>query len=163
VAHVYGLEPNTFLADLLAKRLRDEHPELEGKYTVVRAGAEDAAAELVRRGVTQVDCILSMQVMCSIPDPERVVRGLYALLKPGGEFLFWEHCRNPDWTTLCVQSEFYGLHSMNAGVTYQEQRSGLWLLLALGRRRLPPQPRHHCDPKERRRMGDDADDLGHFG
>jgi hypothetical protein len=42
---------------------------------------------------------------CSVPHPEEQARHLYRLLKPGGELLFWEHCRNTDVVTRAVQCE----------------------------------------------------------
>lgn len=32
---------------------------------------------------------------------------MQSLLKPGGEFIFWEHCRNSDPVTRAVQCEYF--------------------------------------------------------
>lgn len=46
-----------------------------------------------------------MNGQCSVSHPEEQARHLYRLLKPGGELLFWEHCRNSDVVTRAVQCE----------------------------------------------------------
>ncbi|KAJ0120299.1 hypothetical protein N8I77_002443 [Diaporthe amygdali] len=104
VAHVYGVEPNTLFAPRFAERLRDTALGQDGKYTLINCGIEDGEA-LARHGVVEgsVDCVVSMQVMCSLPDVEEQARHMYRLLKPGGELIFWEHCRNTDAVTRAVQ------------------------------------------------------------
>ncbi|EJP69718.1 Methyltransferase type 11 [Beauveria bassiana ARSEF 2860] len=74
------------------------------------ARIEDAKEELAKLGVQPgtVDCILSIQVLCSIPNLKSVIKDLHYLLKPGGELIFWEHQQNEvDWITRAVQ----GRHS----------------------------------------------------
>jgi len=92
--HVVGLEPNTSFAATLDRNIK--HEGLEGLYTVVLSGAEDAELELARLGINPgtVDCILSIQVLCSVKDPAALVKKLHGLLKPGGQFIFWEHHLN---------------------------------------------------------------------
>ncbi|KAL2272117.1 hypothetical protein FJTKL_08211, partial [Diaporthe vaccinii] len=104
VEHIYGVEPNTAFAPAFADRLRETALGQDGKYTLVSCGVEDGEA-LARFGLVEgsVDCVVSMQVLCSVPDPELQARHLYRLLKPGGELLFWEHCRNKDVVTRAVQ------------------------------------------------------------
>jgi 2-polyprenyl-3-methyl-5-hydroxy-6-metoxy-1,4-benzoquinol methylase len=69
---------------------------LEDLYTPLICSVEDAEIELARQGIAPgtVDCILSMQVLCSVKDPAFVVKQLHHLLKPGGELIFWEHQLN---------------------------------------------------------------------
>ncbi|KAI3400122.1 hypothetical protein diail_4353 [Diaporthe ilicicola] len=104
IAHIYGVEPNTAFAPGFADRLRETQLGSDGKYTLVPCGIEDSEA-LANFGVVEgsMDCIISMQVMCSLPDLEDQVRNMYKLLKPGGELIFWEHCRNSDPVTRAVQ------------------------------------------------------------
>jgi SAM-dependent methyltransferase len=47
-----------------------------------------------------VDTVLSTLVLCSVPDPELVVRDIHRILKPGGRFVFLEHVGAPHGTSL---------------------------------------------------------------
>ncbi|CAN8106431.1 unnamed protein product [Discula destructiva] len=104
IEHVYGVEPNTAFAGAFAERLRGTPLGGDGKYTLVPCGIEDSDV-LGRFGIGEgsVDCVVSMQVMCSLPDVEGAVRQMHSLLKPGGELIFWEHCRSTDLVTRAVQ------------------------------------------------------------
>ncbi|RDW74300.1 class I SAM-dependent methyltransferase [Aspergillus mulundensis] len=44
------------------------------------------------------DSIITIRVLCSVPDPQKTIAYLYSLLKPGGKLLLVEHVVNP-WTT----------------------------------------------------------------
>ncbi|KAJ9156085.1 Methyltransferase-like protein 7B [Pleurostoma richardsiae] len=106
ITHVYGVEPNTAFADALMARLASEETPaaLRDRYTPVFCGVEDRGA-LARQGVVpgSVDCVVSMQVLCSVERPREVAAWLYELLKPGGQVIFWEHCRSEDRVTRWVQ------------------------------------------------------------
>ena len=47
-----------------------------------------------------VDVVLSTLVLCSVPDPARVVQDILRILKPGGRFVFLEHVAAPPRTWL---------------------------------------------------------------
>ncbi|KAK3941963.1 S-adenosyl-L-methionine-dependent methyltransferase [Diplogelasinospora grovesii] len=115
IKHIYGVEPNTGFAGVLADRLK-EIPELGAKYTPVFCAVENRA-ELARQGLTpgSVDCVLSMQVVCSLQKPRETAQELYELLKPGGELIFWEHCRSEDLVTRTVQTLWSMFWSVVAG------------------------------------------------
>ena len=101
--HVYGIEPNRDFEAQLGRRVRDAG--LEARYTPVWARLEDAGAELERLGVRrgEVDCVLSVQVLCSVDRPEEVVRDIFEWLRPGGELIFCEHGISHDPVTRIVQ------------------------------------------------------------
>lgn len=42
------------------------------------------------------DCVVSTFTLCSVDDPQRVVREIHRVLKPGGRFLFLEHGLSPE-------------------------------------------------------------------
>ncbi len=108
LTHVYGIECNSAFMPALTSKIKELH--LEKLYTPVVARIEDLEAELATLGVEPgtVDCILSMQVLCSMPNLERVIRDLHHLLKPGGELIFWEHQVNEvDWMTRTVQGRYF--------------------------------------------------------
>jgi len=107
VERIYGVEPNEAFAGPLAARVKDT-PALLGKYTAVFAGVEDAA-RLAEHGIVEgsIDCVVSMQVLCSVRDPPAVARALYGLLRPGGELIFWEHGRGGDRLTRAVMCKSF--------------------------------------------------------
>jgi SAM-dependent methyltransferase len=47
-----------------------------------------------------VDAVLSTLVLCSVPDPDAVLRDIRRILKPGGRFVFLEHVADHDGTRL---------------------------------------------------------------
>lgn len=94
LTHVYGIEPNTSLHPQLHQAIRDHG--LSGVYTVLACGAEDMRA-LREAGITEgsVDTILSLKVLCSLPEPlAPALRDLYRLIAPGGQWLVFEHVGN---------------------------------------------------------------------
>ncbi|PQK10202.1 hypothetical protein BB8028_0002g05260 [Beauveria bassiana] len=104
LTQVYGIESNAAFVPALTNKIHELH--LEKLYTPVVARIEDAKEELAKLGVQPgtVDCILSIQVLCSIPNLKSVIKDLHYLLKPGGELIFWEHQQNEvDWITRAVQ------------------------------------------------------------
>ncbi|KAI0472760.1 S-adenosyl-L-methionine-dependent methyltransferase [Xylariaceae sp. FL0804] len=94
VERVYGVEPNAEHHPMLRQRIKAAG--LEDRYTIVPVGIEDLDQPggwdgCVTKG--SVDCIMSVLCLCSIPDPERNVRALYGLLRPGGRWYVHEHVR----------------------------------------------------------------------
>jgi ubiquinone/menaquinone biosynthesis C-methylase UbiE len=84
---------------------------LEGKYEILGIGAEDV---LGRIKAGSVDTVLCCKVLCGIPEPERVLKELYTLLKPGGVVLVFEHVVNREstltrmWQGLCGNGKMEG-------------------------------------------------------
>jgi hypothetical protein len=61
-------------------------------YEIIGCGAE----ELQTKGGMQkesIDTIMTVQCLCSIPTPELIIKELYPLLKPGGQWLVFEHIK----------------------------------------------------------------------
>ncbi|EGE06573.1 phospholipid methyltransferase [Trichophyton equinum CBS 127.97] len=104
---MYGAEPCVGLhKDLHAKV---ESCGLASKYRVLHCGAQPesllpalkkagALDDDTNEGKGLFDTIVCVRVLCSVPAPEKTVKGLYDLLKPGGKMLVCEHVVNP-WTT----------------------------------------------------------------
>ncbi|KAL8382964.1 hypothetical protein RB595_006638 [Gaeumannomyces hyphopodioides] len=93
VKRILGVEPNAGVHAAL--RAAASEAGLDGVYEVVPCGIEDLAASgAVAEG--EVDCIVSVLCLCSIPDPEKNIRELYRYLKQGGRWYVCEHvCQAP--------------------------------------------------------------------
>lgn len=90
ITRIYGVEPNIGVHAELRQRVAAAG--LGGTYEVVPLGIEDLAASgRVQR--ESVDCIVSILCLCSIPEPDRMIKELYGYLKPGGRWLVYEHVR----------------------------------------------------------------------
>jgi SAM-dependent methyltransferase len=113
---VYGVEPSPHYAANLGAKISQFG--LEGKYTLLNCGIEEGAV-LERSGIVEgsMDTVLSIQVLCSVKDVKGVVRECWKLLKPGGNFVFWEHVRSKDNVTGVVQgTSFCSLQGIYACV-----------------------------------------------
>ncbi|KAE9385260.1 hypothetical protein BT96DRAFT_868482 [Gymnopus androsaceus JB14] len=96
-----ALEPNV----LMHGQIRDlanqaGYAESDGTLVILPYGAEDITSILKAlspsSGDPPVDTLISVLTMCSIPDPQNVMARLVRdVLKPGGQFLFYEHVLSP--------------------------------------------------------------------
>lgn len=102
---VYGVEPNAELHEAIRAKIKA--CRLDDIYEIVPCGIEDVAT-LKKHGISpsSIDTVLSMQVQCSVPDPDEILRRLYTLLKPGGQMLIYEHVESKDPVSRIVQSKF---------------------------------------------------------
>ena len=105
ITKVYGVEPVFDLHQSLREKIKASG--LVDVYEIVPCGIEDVV-ELKKHGLVleSVDTILSVQVLCSVPDPSEMLRRLYALLKPGGQLIVYEHVKSKDIMSSVVQSKF---------------------------------------------------------
>jgi SAM-dependent methyltransferase len=91
-AKIYGIEPNYHSAAALQQRVKEVG--LEGMYEVLPMGIEDLNNPTARGACIEpgsVDCIVTVQCLCSIPEPEKNIRLLYNYLKKGGRWYVYEH------------------------------------------------------------------------
>jgi SAM-dependent methyltransferase len=90
ITKVYGVEPNPEHHAALRKRV--EHAGLEHIYEILPVGAQDIAAfGLLQR--ESVDTIVTLQTLCSCPNPREIINSLYPYLKEGGTWLVYEHVK----------------------------------------------------------------------
>jgi SAM-dependent methyltransferase len=87
VSKVYGLEPNPGMIRLAEQQRRRtkldvEFLDLPGE----RIPLEDGA----------VDTVVSTFTLCTVPSVAEVIRGIGRVLRPGGNFIFFEHGLSPD-------------------------------------------------------------------
>jgi SAM-dependent methyltransferase len=80
--HLYAVEPNL----RMHARLRRRAAAAGISLTLFGTGAE--AIPLPDESVDEVVCTL---VLCTVPDPERVLAEVRRVLRPGGRFRFAEH------------------------------------------------------------------------
>jgi SAM-dependent methyltransferase len=90
ITKIYGIEPNVGMHS----RLRENAVKagLGDVYEVIGCGAQELQA---RAGFQpgSIDTIITVQCLCSIPTPEKIIRELAPLLKSGGKWLVFEHIR----------------------------------------------------------------------
>jgi SAM-dependent methyltransferase len=96
-SHWIGVEPNPYM-----------HPYLH--EAAARAGIQieirSEEAERLPAEDESVDAVVSTLVLCSVHDPERVLREILRVLKPRGRFLFVEHVAAPQGTRLLRVQRF---------------------------------------------------------
>ncbi|HEX6338919.1 MAG TPA: class I SAM-dependent methyltransferase [Jiangellaceae bacterium] len=81
-AQLYAVEPNL----RMYAKLRERAAAAGVPLTLLGTGAE--AIPLPDESVDEVICTL---VLCTVPDPERVLAEVRRVLRPGGKFRFAEH------------------------------------------------------------------------
>ncbi|ESZ90681.1 hypothetical protein SBOR_8928 [Sclerotinia borealis F-4128] len=87
VTKIYGVEPNRDHYDGLRKRIKDAG--LTDIYEIVECGVEG----LTKWGIEDesVDSVVTIQCLCSVGEPEEMIRNLYKKLKKGGIWAAFEH------------------------------------------------------------------------
>ncbi|KAB8288462.1 hypothetical protein EYC80_010127 [Monilinia laxa] len=87
VVKIYGVEPNRDHYDSLRKRIKDAG--LTDIYEIAECGVEG----LTKWGVEDesIDSVVTIQCLCSVGDPEEMIKDLYRKLKIGGIWAVYEH------------------------------------------------------------------------
>lgn len=86
VSKIYALEPNPGMI-----RLADQH-----RRTELNVEFLDLPGERIPLGDGSVDTVVSTFTLCTIPGVTEAIRGIGRVLRPGGQFLFFEHGLSPD-------------------------------------------------------------------
>src|SRR5713226_5609502 len=86
VSMVYALEPNPCMIRLAEQQRRTE---LNVEFL-------DLPGERIPLGDGSVDTVVSTFTLCTIPGVADAIRGIGRVLRPGGQFLFFEHGLSPD-------------------------------------------------------------------
>ncbi|KAH7420042.1 S-adenosyl-L-methionine-dependent methyltransferase [Cadophora sp. MPI-SDFR-AT-0126] len=87
VTKIYGVEPNVDQHPKLRERVKEAG--LEDIYVIVPVGVEDLGEKWVKRG--EVDTIVTIQCLCSVSEPKKMIGELYVYLKDGGSWILYEH------------------------------------------------------------------------
>lgn len=75
--------------EAMARRADDRLRVARGSASVVRA-----PGEALPMADGSVDTVVGTLVLCTVPEPDAVLREIKRVLKPGGRFLFVEHVRS---------------------------------------------------------------------
>ena len=87
VSEVVALEPEV----RLVPHAREAAAEAPVPVTVIESTVETMPAS------EPFDAVVCSLVLCSVDEPESVLRQLNSVLKPGGELRYFEHVASPGW------------------------------------------------------------------
>ena len=98
VTKYVALEPNTLMHAGIRERAASKgYTEEAGTLVLLSCGAEETALiSSALGGQHAVDTIVAILTICTIPEPERALKGLVGdVLKSGGTLVFYEHVLSP--------------------------------------------------------------------
>src|SRR5438876_6386331 len=87
VTKVYALEPNAGMIRLAEQQRRRTKLDIEFL---------DLPGERIPLADASVDTVVSTFTLCTIPGVVEAIRGIGRVVKPGGQFIFFEHGLSPD-------------------------------------------------------------------
>jgi ubiquinone/menaquinone biosynthesis C-methylase UbiE len=87
VTKVYALEPNPGMI---------RHAEQKRRRTELEIEFLDLPGERIPLADATIDTVVSTFTLCTIPGVVEAIRGIGRVLKPGGQFIFFEHGLSPD-------------------------------------------------------------------
>ncbi|KAJ3555453.1 hypothetical protein NM688_g2567 [Phlebia brevispora] len=97
VARYIAMEPNPSMHDKIRELTGPlGFTEADSSLVILPYGAEQINLLVSALGEQQVDTMIAVGSLCSVPEPIATISALVVrLLKPGGELLFIEHVRSP--------------------------------------------------------------------
>lgn len=110
IQKIYGVEPNLqFHKQLLDNAKKNG---LECVYEPIAARADQLEGRGIKKG--SVDTIITVHVLCSVgPHASELVKDLYECLKPGGQWLVFEHVASRHAPVKMWQGEYYFLYLLS--------------------------------------------------
>lgn len=89
VTKIYGVEPNRDQHPLLRENIKKAG--LSDIYEILAVGVEDLESQGIALG--SVDTVVTIQCLCSIPTPRKMIKSLVGYIKPGGQWIVYEHVK----------------------------------------------------------------------
>ena len=126
VNKVIGIDPSDELNKIAKKNANKVNLDIEFNLS---------SAESIDLPTSSVDSVVCTFSLCSIPNPQKALKEIYRILKPGGKYYFCEHGISPDLSTRVFQNVtdiFYpklsgGCHA-NRDISKLISESGLKIL-----------------------------------
>ena len=87
VKKIIGVDPSTEMQSLAKERINESPVDIK----LISADAAQIPLE-----DQSIDTIVCTYTLCTVPNPEGVLKEMIRLLRPGGRFLFSEHGHAPD-------------------------------------------------------------------
>ena len=126
VNKVIGIDPSDELNKIAKKNANKVNLDIEFNLS---------SAESIDLPTSSVDSVVCTFSLCSIPNPQKALKEIHRILKPGGKYYFCEHGISPDLSTRVFQNVtdiFYpklsgGCHA-NRDISKLISESGLKIL-----------------------------------
>ncbi|MEK7554709.1 MAG: methyltransferase domain-containing protein [Patescibacteria group bacterium] len=94
ISKLYALEPSEELTEIAKSRAKD----LPFPIEFLKSGAEN-----IPLSDASLDTVVSTWTLCSVTDPENVLREIVRVLKPHGRFIFADHGASPNFGIRILQ------------------------------------------------------------
>ena len=95
VNKVIGIDPSDELNKIAKKNANKVNLDIEFNLS---------SAESINLPTSSVDSVVCTFSLCSIPNPEKALKEIHRILKPGGKYYFCEHGISPDLSTRVFQN-----------------------------------------------------------
>ena len=95
VNKVIGIDPSDELNKIAKKNANKVNLDIEFNLS---------SAESIDLPTSSVDSVVCTFSLCSIPNPEKALKEIHRILKPGGKYYFCEHGISPDLSTRVFQN-----------------------------------------------------------
>ena len=95
VNKVIGIDPSDELNKIAKKNANKVNLDIEFNLS---------SAESIDLPTSSVDSVVCTFSLCSIPNPQKALKEIYRILKPGGKYYFCEHGLSPDLSTRVFQN-----------------------------------------------------------
>ena len=95
VNKVIGIDPSDELNKIAKKNAKKVNLDIEFNLS---------SAESIDLPASSVDSVVCTFSLCSIPNPQKALKEIHRILKPGGKYYFCEHGISPDLSTRVFQN-----------------------------------------------------------